>query len=106
MSCKIFFFLEERKRRIEALREKPSEPSRKHMASVPCCHEIQVFTPGKLEFETEFENDAEGPTKGMVFDPDDQPLDVERKLTILDTYNSRLTNYTCGKEKDCYLRIN
>lgn len=84
-------FLEERKKRIEAFREKPLEAPRKPMASVPSCHEIQGFMPGRLEFETEFENEAEGPVKDMVFDPDDQPLDIELKLTILDIYNSRLT---------------
>lgn len=84
-------FLEERKRRIERFREKPLEPSRKPMASVPSCHEVQGFMPGRLEFETEFENEAEGPVKDMVFEPDDQPLDIELKLAILDIYNSRLT---------------
>ncbi|CAL9731001.1 transcriptional adapter 2 [Monosporozyma unispora] len=84
-------FLEERRQRIEAFRERPLEPPRKPMASVPSCHEIQGFMPGRLEFETEFENEAEGPVKDMVFDPDDQPLDIELKLTILDIYNSRLT---------------
>lgn len=84
-------FLENRKKRIERFREKPLQPPRKPMASVPSCHEVQGFMPGRLEFETEFENEAEGPVKDMVFDPDDQPLDIEVKLTILDIYNSRLT---------------
>ncbi|SCU94391.1 LADA_0G08262g1_1 [Lachancea dasiensis] len=84
-------FLDERKRRIERFREKPLEPPRKPMASVPSCHEVQGFMPGRLEFENEFENDAEGPVKDMVFETDDQPLDIEVKLVILDIYNSRLT---------------
>ncbi|CAL9735638.1 transcriptional adapter 2 [Monosporozyma servazzii] len=84
-------FLEERRQRIEVFRERPLEPPKKPMASVPSCHEIQGFMPGRLEFETEFENEAEGPVKDMVFDPDDQPLDIELKLAILDIYNSRLT---------------
>lgn len=84
-------FMEERKKRIERFREKPLEPSRKPVASVPSCHEVQGFMPGRLEFETEFENEAEGPVKDMVFEPDDQPLDIELKLIILDIYNSRLT---------------
>ncbi|AEY97306.1 FAER318Cp [Eremothecium gossypii FDAG1] len=84
-------FLEERKRRIERFREKPLQPPRKPLASVPSCHEVQGFMPGRLEFETEFENDAEGPVKDMVFEPDDQPLEIEVKLAILDIYNSRLT---------------
>lgn len=84
-------FLDERKKRIEAFREKPLEPPRKPMASVPSCHEVQGFMPGRLEFETEFENEAEGPVKDMVFEPDDQPLDIELKFAILDIYFSRLT---------------
>ncbi|QLL30769.1 hypothetical protein HG536_0A05840 [Torulaspora globosa] len=84
-------FLEERRERIERFREKPLQPSRKPMASVPSCHEVQGFMPGRLEFETEFENEAEGPVKDMVFEPDDQPLDIELKFVILDIYNSRLT---------------
>lgn len=84
-------FLEERKRRIEIFREKPLQPSRKPMASVPSCHEVQGYMPGRLEFETEFENEAEGPVKDMIFEADDQPLDIELKLIILDIYNSRLT---------------
>ncbi|GMM56505.1 chromatin-binding transcription regulator [Maudiozyma humilis] len=87
-------FLNARKRRIEAFRDKPLEPPRKTMASVPSCHEVQGFMPGRLEFETEFENEAEGPVKDMVFEPDDQPLDIELKFAILDIYNSRLTTRT------------
>lgn len=83
-------FLEDRRRRIEKFRELPLQPPRKPMASVPSCHEVQGFMPGRLDFETEFENDAEGPVKDMVFEPDDQPLDIEVKLVILDIYNSRL----------------
>ncbi|EDO18912.1 hypothetical protein Kpol_1023p83 [Vanderwaltozyma polyspora DSM 70294] len=84
-------FLEDRKTRIERFREKPLDPPRKPVASVPSCHEVQGFMPGRLEFETEFENEAEGPVKDMLFEADDQPLDIELKLTILDIYNSRLT---------------
>ncbi|CAI6583886.1 ANL_collapsed_G0012800.mRNA.1.CDS.1 [Saccharomyces cerevisiae] len=84
-------FLEQRRHRIESFRERPLEPPRKPMASVPSCHEVQGFMPGRLEFETEFENEAEGPVKDMVFEPDDQPLDIELKFAILDIYNSRLT---------------
>lgn len=75
-------FLEQRRHRIESFRERPLEPPRKPMASVPSCHEVQGFMPGRLEFETEFENEAEGPVKDMVFEPDDQPLDIELKFAI------------------------
>lgn len=85
-------FLAQRKQRIEDFRNRPLDPPRKPMASVPSCHEVQGFMPGRLEFETEFENDAEDPVKDMVFEPDDQPLDIELKFVILDIYNTRLTS--------------
>lgn len=84
-------FLNRRRQRIEAFNKRPLEPPRKLVTSVPSCHEVQGFMPARLEFETEFENEAEGPVKDMVFEEDDQPLDIELKLAILDTYSSRLT---------------
>lgn len=80
-----------RKQRIEERRNAPLPPPRKPQASVPLCHDIQGFMPGRLEFEHEFENEAEMTVKDMIFDPDDQPTDIELKLAILDIYNSRLT---------------
>ncbi|CCH61353.1 hypothetical protein TBLA_0E02990 [Henningerozyma blattae CBS 6284] len=84
-------FLRERRSRIEQFSKKPLDPPRKQMASIPSCHEIQGFMPARLEFETEFENEAEGPVKDMIFEEDDQPLDIELKLAIIDIYYSRLT---------------
>ncbi|ODV96750.1 hypothetical protein PACTADRAFT_48566 [Pachysolen tannophilus NRRL Y-2460] len=84
-------FARRRKERIDARKDLPLPPPKKPVASVPLCHEIQGFMPGRLEFETEAENDAELTVKDMVFDPDDQKNDIELKLTILDIYNSRLT---------------
>ncbi|KAH3673060.1 hypothetical protein WICMUC_003893 [Wickerhamomyces mucosus] len=80
-----------RKRRLDERRNAPLPPPRKPTASVPLCHEVQGFMPGRLEFEHEFENEAELTVKDMLFDPDDQPTDIELKLAILDIYNSRLT---------------
>jgi transcriptional adapter 2-alpha len=80
-----------RKERIEERRNAPLPPPRKPQASVPLCHDIQGFMPGRLEFEHEFENEAEMTVKDMIFDPDDQPIDIELKLAILDIYNARLT---------------
>lgn len=85
-------FLEERKERLERRRNMPLPPPKgKPAASVPLCHEVQGFMPGRLEFDHEAENEAEVPVKDMIFDPDDQINDIELKLTILDIYNSRLT---------------
>lgn len=85
-------FLQERKKRLEVRKNSPLPPPKtKPVASVPLCHEIQGYMPGRLEFDHEAENDAEVPVKDMIFDPDDLTGDVELKLTILDIYNSRLT---------------
>lgn len=80
--------LEKRKNEVQVL----PIPKQKPTASVPACHEVQGYMPGRLEFEQEHENDAEGPVKDMVFDPEDPEGDVGIKLTILDIYSSRLTN--------------
>lgn len=85
-------FLEERKKRLEYRKNMPLPPPKgKPVASVPLCHEIQGYMPGRLEFDHEAENDAEVPIKDMIFDPEDLASDIELKLTILDIYNSRLT---------------
>ncbi|ODQ58877.1 hypothetical protein WICANDRAFT_84588 [Wickerhamomyces anomalus NRRL Y-366-8] len=81
-----------KKRRLDERRNAPLPPPRKPVASVPLCHEVQGFMPGRLEFEHEFENEAEITVKDMIFDPDDQTTDIELKLAILDIYNSRLTS--------------
>jgi transcriptional adapter 2-alpha len=85
-------FLESRKKRLETRKALPLPPPKnKTVASVPLCHEIQGYMPGRLEFDYEAENDAEIPIKDMIFDPEDTANDIELKLTILNIYNSRLT---------------
>lgn len=46
--------------------------------------------PGRLEFETEHDNEAEQYVKDMVFTDEDTPEEVDLKLTILEIYNSKL----------------
>lgn len=87
-------FIEARKTRIEKYRQQQSLMSPikpKALASVPTCHEIQGYMPGRLEFDVETENEAEMSVKDMVFDPEDTDLDVELKLAVLEIYNTRLT---------------
>lgn len=85
-------FLQRRKARLEERRQMPLPPPKlKPNASVPLCHEIQGYMPGRLEFDHEAENEAEVPIKNMLFDPEDSAGDIELKLTVLDIYNSRLT---------------
>ncbi|KAI1265684.1 hypothetical protein F5Y18DRAFT_43532 [Xylariaceae sp. FL1019] len=86
--------------RREAQRNAPPMPAKtKPTASVPSCHEIQGYMPGRLEFETEYANEAEEAVQLMQFDPGDginprtgelEP-EMELKLTVMDIYNCRLT---------------
>jgi len=97
-------FQARKKKRIEERREAqknapPLPPKTKPTASVPSCHEIQGYMPGRLEFETEYANEAEEAVQLMQFDPGDginprsgelEP-EMELKLTVMDIYNCRLS---------------
>lgn len=97
-------FQARKKRRIEERQEAaknaaPLAPKTKPTASVPSCHEIQGYMPGRLEFETEYANEAEEAVQLMQFDPGDglnprtgevEP-EMELKLTVMEIYNCRLT---------------
>jgi transcriptional adapter 2-alpha len=97
-------FQTRKKRRIEERKEAAKnapalQPKTKPTASVPACHEIQGYMPGRLEFETEHANEAEEAVQLMQFDPGDglnpktgelEP-EMELKLTVMEIYNSRLT---------------
>ena len=97
-------FQARKKRRIEDRREAaksapPATPKQKPTASVPACHEVQGYMPGRLEFEHEFANEAEEAVQSMQFDPGDglnprtaevEP-EMEFKMVVMDIYNSRLT---------------
>jgi len=96
-------FQARKKRRIEKKKEEaaarePDAPKQKPTASVPACHEVQGYMPGRLEFETEYFNEAEEAVQHMQFDPGDginprtgevEP-EMELKMTIMEIYNSRL----------------
>ncbi|OLL22791.1 Transcriptional adapter 2 [Neolecta irregularis DAH-3] len=83
-----------KKARLEEHRLKSQMPraiSQKPIASVPQNHEIAGYMPGRLEFDIEYENDAEMSVKDMAFDEEGEtPAEVDLKLVILDIYNSRL----------------
>ena len=97
-------FQAHKKRRIEERKEAtksapPATPKQKPTASVPACHEVQGYMPGRLEFETEFANEAEEAVQHMQFEPGDgtnprtnelEP-EMELKMVVMDIYNSRLT---------------
>ena len=103
-------FQARKKRRIEERKEvaksaPPATPKQKPTASVPACHEVQGFMPGRLEFETEFANDAEEAVQHMSFEPGDglDPVtglmdeETTLKMTVFDIYNSRLKARTDRK---------
>ncbi len=97
-------FQARKKRRIEERREAAKntpalQPKTKPTASVPSCHEIQGYMPGRLEFETEYANEAEEAVQHMQFEPGDginprtgelEP-EMDLKLTVMEIYNCRLT---------------
>lgn len=98
-------FQARKKRRIEDRKETaksapPATPKQKPTASVPACHEVQGYMPGRLEFETEFANEAEEAVQHMQFDPgdgtnprtNDVEPEMELKMVVMDIYNSRLTS--------------
>lgn len=96
-------FQANKKRRIERKKDEaknapPATPKQKPTASVPACHEVQGYMPGRLEFETEYFNEAEEAVQHMQFDPGDginartgeMEPEMELKMTIMEIYNSRL----------------
>lgn len=66
------------------------EPTPVALQSVPANHEITGFMPGRREFETETENEAEVGLKDLQFTDDDSVFDVNLKLTMLDVYSGVL----------------
>ena len=96
-------FQARKKRRIEerkqaAANAEPATPKQKPTASVPSCHEVQGYMPGRLEFETEYFNEAEEAVQHMQFEPGDginprtgeMEPEMELKMIIMEIYNSRL----------------
>ena len=97
-------FQARKKRRIEERKDAaqaaaPATPKQKPTASVPACHEVQGYMPGRLEFETEFHNEAEEAVQHMSFEPGDglDPItgqmdeETHLKMTVFDIYNFKLT---------------
>jgi transcriptional adapter 2-alpha len=100
-------FQSRKKRRIEERKETaksapPATPKQKPTASVPACHEVQGFMPGRLEFETEFANDAEEAVQHMTFEPGDGidpntgEMDEETILKMTVFSSSNLHGFTPG----------
>ncbi|KAJ1889869.1 Transcriptional adapter ada2 [Kickxella alabastrina] len=78
-------------RTSEERKGKNSTPSKyKVLSSQPSNHEIVGYMPGRLEFETEYENEAEQAIKDMMINDDDSPEEVELKQIVLRIYNNKL----------------
>ena len=79
----------------------PGKPT----SSVPSCHEVAGFMPGRLEFESEYFNEAEEAVQHMQFSPDEgiNPTtgifdpETELKMVLMSIYNDRLTARTDRK---------
>lgn len=72
----------------------PHQPKFETLTSAPSRHEVAGYMPGRLEFETEFFNEADERVKDMIFEDDpsaEDPGEVELKLAVLDIYNHNLT---------------
>lgn len=87
-----------KKRRIEQRKEAAKNatqgpPKTKPTASVPSCHEVAGYMPGRLEFEAEYFNEAEEAVQHMQFEPGESlnpDSEVDLKMTIMNIYNGRL----------------
>jgi len=97
-------FQARKKRRIdlrkkEASESAPTAPKKKPTTSQPACHEIQGYMPGRMEFEAEWDNEAEMAVKDLFFEPGEglNPItgqvepEADLKLTVMDIYNGKLT---------------
>ncbi|KAK0343650.1 Transcriptional adapter ada2 [Friedmanniomyces endolithicus] len=96
--------IEERKDAIAETANLPSVPA-KPTSSGPSCHEVAGYMPGRLEFESEYFNEAEEAVQHMQFSPDEgynpatEELDPETqlKVCVMNIYNDRLTCRTDRK---------
>lgn len=86
-------FLKRRKMRLEEQSTVIHNVSKiRPVPSVPLCHEIQGYMPGRLEFDQDAEEENENLIKDIVFESDELSETFDLKLTIFDIYNSKLTS--------------
>ena len=104
-------FQARKKRRIDARKDAIAEAAQtapvptKPTSSVPSCHEVAGYMPGRLEFENEYFNEAEEAVQHMQFSPDEgiNPAsktfdpETELKMVVMGIYNDRLTARTDRK---------
>ena len=104
-------FQARKKRRIDDRKQAIADsagttaPPSKPTSSVPSCHEVAGFMPGRLEFESEYFNEAEEAVQHMQFSPDEgiNPAtgtfdpETDLKIVVMGIYNDRLTARTDRK---------
>ena len=107
-------FQARKKRRIEERKEaiaatattSSSNGPPKPTSSVPSCHEVAGYMPGRLEFESEYFNEAEEAVQHMQFSPDEGPIpgsndqfepETQLKIVVMNIYNDRLVQRTDRK---------
>ena len=87
-------FHERKRRRIAEMNQRPAPKSPAAPTSAPANHEISGYLPGRLEFETEHDNDAEDLVKDLEFglvydfggediiqDPEDSDLKARQQIS-------------------------
>ncbi|GBC03752.1 hypothetical protein RclHR1_00530027 [Rhizophagus clarus] len=88
--------MRERKRRRVLTAENrsqnpPPKVSQKPLQSLPANHEITGFMPNRMEFEHEYDNEAEHVVKDLeINELQDPPTDTEMKAIVLEIYNKKL----------------
>ncbi|KAK5138133.1 hypothetical protein LTR08_004828 [Meristemomyces frigidus] len=96
--------IEERKEAITVSATVAPTPA-KPTSSVPSCHEVAGYMPGRLEFESEYFNEAEEAVQHMQFSPEEGlnpntnhfDPETELKMVVMSIYNDRLTARTDRK---------
>lgn len=105
-------FQQRKKRRIDERKQAKDDQAHiaptpaKPTSSVPSCHEVAGFMPGRLEFENEYFNEAEEAVQHMQFSPEEgiNPAtkqfdpETELKMVVMTIYNDRLTARTDRKK--------
>ncbi|RGB33616.1 hypothetical protein C1646_733854 [Rhizophagus diaphanus] len=86
---------ERKRRRVLSADNRPQNPppkvSQKPLQSLPANHEITGFMPNRMEFEHEYDNEAEHVVKDLeINEPQDPPKDTEMKAIVLEIYNKKL----------------
>eukprot|EP00834_Sanchytrium_tribonematis_P000312 NODE_6_length_70510_cov_1.054395.p17 type:complete len:438 gc:universal NODE_6_length_70510_cov_1.054395:65744-67057(+) len=71
-------------------RELPQELVQKPTPSVPANHEVGGYLSGRMEFDMEYDAEAENIVKDLEFFNDDTELERKLKFTLMEIYNRSL----------------